>query len=199
MLHGILHLLSGLADFSASISQTSQQPNPLRPTELDRFDYKVSQSTTISGASPANRAVQQDQQANLSAAYHTSLNPQMALVDALATQNYRYHEISDQSSTSTRLRYDKNSLVEASVSQQASRNERVRSYADGVLQSDVSTPASVSESRNLLGLLTDLFERERISQRDRGVSILEAQLQSQRSQWQLQSDPALIRPQDPQQ
>ncbi|QVM98724.1 hypothetical protein JYG36_11375 [Pseudomonas sp. SORT22] len=192
-------LLSGLADFSASISQTSQQPNPLRPTELDRFDYKVSQSTTISGASPANRAVQQDQQANLSAAYHTSLNPQMALVDALATQNYRYHEISDQSSTSTRLRYDKNSLVEASVSQQASRNERVRSYADGVLQSDVSTPASVSESRNLLGLLTDLFERERISQRDRGVSILEAQLQSQRSQWQLQSDPALIRPQDPQQ
>ncbi|MGF6595044.1 hypothetical protein [Pseudomonas sp. 2835] len=192
-------LLSGLADFSASISQTSQQPNPLRPTELDRFDYQVSQSTRVSGASPANRSVQQDQQASLSAAYHTSLNPQMALVDALATQNYRYHEISDQSSTSTRLRYDKNSLVEASVSQQASRNERVRSYADGVLESDVSTPASVSESRNLLGLLTDLFDRERISQRDRGVSILEAQLQSLRSQWQLQSDPTLIRPQDTQQ
>lgn len=192
-------LLSGLADFSASISQTSQQPNSLRPTELDRFDYKVSQSTTISGASPANRSVQQDQQASLTAAHHTSLNPQMSMLEAMATQNYRYHEISDQSSSSTRLRYDKNSLVEASVSQQASRNERVRSYAEGVLESDVSTPASVSESRNLLGLLTDLFERERISQRDRGVSILEAQLQSQRSQWQLQSDPALIRPRDAQQ
>ncbi|CAK9889834.1 MULTISPECIES: hypothetical protein [Pseudomonas] len=186
-------LLSGLADFSASISQTSQQPNPLRPTELDRFDYQVSQSTKIGGSSPASRSVQQDQQASLSAAYHTSLYPQVELANALLAQNYRYHEISDHSSSSTRLTYDKNRLVEASVTQQASRNERVRSYADGVLQSDLSTPSSASESRNLLGLLTDLFERERISQRDRGVSILEAQLQSLRSQWQLPSDPADIK------
>ncbi|QBF27275.1 hypothetical protein EXN22_16840 [Pseudomonas tructae] len=185
-------LLSGLADFSASISQTSQQSNPLRLTEIDHFDYQVSQSTKVSGASAANRSVQQDQQAQLKAAYHTSLNPQESLANALLSQNYRYHQISDQSSSSTRLSYDKNVLVQASATQQASQNERVRTYANGALVSDLSTPRSVSESRNLLGLLTDLFDRERISLRDRGLSILEAQLQSQRSQWQLQSDPAQI-------
>ncbi|WP_327440404.1 hypothetical protein [Pseudomonas donghuensis] len=185
-------LLSGLADFSASISQSVQQINPMRPTETDHFDYQVSQSTTIRGTVQLGRTVQQDQQARLTAAYHADFNPQVGLGLDPASQNYRYHEINDQSSSSTRLVYDKSRLVEASVTQQASRNERVRTYANGQVENDVNTPTSATESRNLVGLLNDLFERERIAQRERGVSILEAQLQSLRSQWQLQAEPTDI-------
>ncbi|MNN95051.1 hypothetical protein D3C81_2137950 [compost metagenome] len=68
----------------------------------------------------------------------------------------------------------------------------MRTYANGQVENDVNTPTSATESRNLVGLLNDLFERERIAQRERGVSILEAQLQSLRSQWQLQADPTDI-------
>ncbi|PWB35129.1 hypothetical protein DCO48_03850 [Pseudomonas sp. SDI] len=188
-------LLSGLADFSASISQHRQQINPLQPGEVDRFDYKVSQTTTVRGTAQSTRSVQQDQQARLSAAYHASLNPQVALKldHDPQSQNYRYHEINDQASSSTRLAYDKTRLVDASATQQASQNERIRTYVNGELNSDVSTPKSVSESRNLLGLLNDVFQRERISLKERGLSILEAQLQSQRSQWLLKSDPSAIR------
>ena len=187
-------LLSGLADFSASISQTSQQINPLRPGETDHFSYQVSQSTTVRGTAQSTRSVQQDQQASLKAAYHTSLNPQVALVldRDPKSQNYRYHEINDQASSSTRMAYAKNKLVEASATQQASQNERVRTYVNNEVESDVSTPRSVSESRNLLGLLNDAFQQERNSIRDRGVSILEEQLASQRSGWLLKADPAQI-------
>lgn len=184
-------LLSGLADFSASISQTTQRINPLQPGETDRFDYKVSQSTTTRGAAHSSRSVQQDQQASLTAAYHS--NVKLPLDNDPESQNYRYHEVSDQSSSSTRLVYDKNRLVEASATQQASQNERVRTYVKGDLTDDVSTPKSASASHNLLDLLDDAFQRERTSLKQRGVSILEEQLQSQRGKWLLQSDPAGIR------
>lgn len=189
-------LLSGLADFSASISQEVKQVNPMRLSETDYFDYKVSQSTTVRGTAEAARSVQQDQQASLKAAYHASLNPEVALALGTdnASQNYRYHEINDQSSSSTRLAYDKKDrLIEATATQQASQNERVRTFINGAVEADVGTPTSTSESRNLLGLLNDAFTQERASLRDRGVSILEAQLASKRSDWGLESDTSKIR------
>lgn len=189
-------LLSGLADFSASISQEVKQVNPMRLSETDYFDYKVSQSTTVRGTAEAARSVQQDQQASLKAAYHASLNPEVALALGTdnASQNYRYHEINDQSSSSTRLAYDKKDrLIEATATQQASQNERVRTFINGAVEADVSTPTSTSESRNLLGLINDAFIQERKSLRDSGVSILEAQLASKRSEWGLQSNTSEIR------
>lgn len=189
-------LLSGLADFTASIGKTAQSVNPLLPAETDRFNYEVSQATTVNGTALSTRSVQQDQQSRLSAAWHQGVNPQVPLIlgTDFKSQNYSYHEVDDRASASTRLGYNKdNKLVEASASQQASQNERVRTYVDGVLSDDVSTPRSAAQSRNLLGMLEDVLQRERISLRDRGVSLLEAQLTDKRSDWLLQADPAGIR------
>lgn len=189
-------LLSGLADFTAKVGKAEQAVNPLLPAETDRFDYEVSQSTKVNGTALSTRSVQQDQQSHLSAAWHEGLNPlvPLALGTDFKSQNYRYHEIDDRASSSTRLAYNKdNKLVEASASQQASQSERVRTYVDGVLSDDVSTPRSTAQSRNLLGLIDGAFQRERTSVRERGVSILESELASKRSEWLLQADPSEIR------
>lgn len=189
-------LLSGLADFTAKVGKAEQAVNPLLPGETDRFDYEVSQSTKVNGTAQSTRSVQQDQQSHLSAAWHEGLNPlvPLALGTDFKSQNYRYHEIDDRASSSTRLAWNKdNKLVEASASQQASQNERVRTYVDGVLSDDVNTPRSTSQGRNLLGLIEDAFARERTSLRERGVSNLETELASKRASWLLQSDPSEIR------
>ncbi|OLS60876.1 hypothetical protein PSEMO_42790 [Pseudomonas putida] len=189
-------LLSGLADFKASIGQTAKSVNPLLPTETDRFDYSVSQSTTAQGKALSSRSIQQDQQSKLSAAWHVGANPQvpLALGTDYKSQNYRYHEVTDEAKSSTRLGFNKdNRLVEASATQQASQNERVRSYVDGVLTSETNTPKSTSQTRNLLGLLTDVLQRERVSMRDKGVSVLESQLADKRNQWWLQGETNAIR------
>lgn len=187
-------LLSGLADFTASISQTSVQSNPMRAEESDRFDYRVSQATTVKGAGGLKRSVQQDQQAQLQAAYHQGLNPLVGLQlgNDRASQNYRYHEITDQSSSQTRLTFDRGALVEASASQQASQQERVRTYVDGELKEDVTTPASTSRSTNLLSQVNDVLRQERMTRQHNGVSILDDALQALRNEWQLNATPTAI-------
>ncbi len=189
-------LLSGLADFSASIGQTAKSVNPLLPGETDRFDYRVSQSTSAQGKALSSRSVQQEQQSRLNAAWHVGANPQVGLnlTDDKKSQNYSYHEVTDEARSTTRLGYNKdNQLVEASATQQASQNERVRSYVDGVLDKETNTPQSVSQTRNLLGTLNDALQRERISLRDKGVSVLESQLENKRDEWWLQGNAAAIR------
>lgn len=187
-------LLSGLADFNASISQPPQRSNPMRLDESDRFEYQASQSTTIKNAGGLNRSVQQEQQAGLKAAYHVGLNPltNMQLGLDKESQNYRYHEIDDQSSSSTRLAYENNRLVQASATQQASQSERVRTYVNADLVEDVTTPTSATQAHDLLNLLTDAFRDERLARQDNGASILDETLKTLRSRWQLQSNPADI-------
>jgi len=186
-------LLSGLADFDASISQTEQTINPRRPEEVDHFDYVASQSTTRKGSS-ANLSVQQDQQASLKAAWHESLNPQVDLVltRESESQNYRYHEVKDQSRSTTRLGYSDNSLVEASATQEASQQERVRTYQKAELKSDETQRASAAQSRDLLSMLDALLEQDRAARRIGAASKLEAQLDGLRNLWLLQSTPGQI-------
>ncbi|MGE7989643.1 hypothetical protein ACQKPE_01040 [Pseudomonas sp. NPDC089554] len=188
-------LLSGLYDFNASISQTSSQPNPMRPDEIDRFDYKVSQSTKIWANDTLNRSVQQDSQSSLKAAYHTGLNPlvDLNLSRDRKSQNYSFHEINDQASSSTRLAYKKGSLAEASATQQASQSTRVRTYVDGELKTDLNTPTSVVRSRNLRSLLDNVFQQENAAQRENRGSIIDAALKNQRSLWLLQGETSKIR------
>jgi hypothetical protein len=186
-------LLSGLADFDASITQNVQKPNPLRPEEADHFDYKVSQSTSLKG-NTANLAVQQDQQASLKAAWHKGLNP---LVDLMLSrdsksQNYRYHEVEDVSRSTTRLAFANNTLVEASTSQEASQQERVRTYRDGVLQKDDTNRASADQSRDLLNMLEKLLDQDKAARRTGAASTLEGQLEGLRKLWLLQSVPGQI-------
>jgi len=186
-------LLSGLADFDASISQAEQKINPMRPEEVDHFDYKVSQSTLRKG-NAANLTVQQDQQANLKAAWHQGLNPLVDLVLSRDTesQNYRYREVDDQSRSTTRLGFSNNSLVEASATQQASQQERVRTYQKGTLQSDETNRASADQSRDLLNMLDKLLDQDRAARRAGAASTLEDQLAGLRHLWLLQSVPGQI-------
>ncbi|MDV9032570.1 hypothetical protein Q7C30_010725 [Pseudomonas sp. RAC1] len=187
-------LLSGLADFSASISETAQRNNPMRQDETDSFTFSASQQTDIQRQGLQDYSVQQRQQSKLDASFHQGANPLMALSlgSDRESQNYSYHVIDDQASSTTRLGFDKGKLVEASATQQASQKERILTYVNGDLKSDVTTPKAVTQSRNLQSLLKDAFEQERIAQRDRGDSVLEGLLQGQRSQWWLQTDPAKI-------
>ncbi|WP_264309580.1 hypothetical protein [Pseudomonas putida] len=187
-------LLSGLADFKASISESVDRINPMRQDEVDSFTFNTSQTTTIKGSALRDLSVEQTQTSKLNASFHRSLNPmtELALSNDRKSQNYTYHLIEDQASSTTRLAYDEGRLVEASATQQASQKERILSYMNGDLKSDLTTPKSVTQSRNVLNLLEEAFKRDRTSQQKLGVSLLDDLLQSQRSRWGLQADPSKI-------
>lgn len=187
-------LLSGLADFNATVSEPPTRSNPMRQDEVDSFTFRTSQSTTIKGTSLRDLSVEQTQMSKLNASFHRSLNPmtELMLSNDRKSQNYSYHVIDDQAQSTTRLAYDEGLLVEASATQQANQKERILSYVNGDLQSDVTTPESVTQSRNMLNLLNDVFERERTSLRDRSVSLLEDLLKPERSKWLLQADASKI-------
>ncbi|GHS84203.1 hypothetical protein PAGU2196_50370 [Pseudomonas sp. PAGU 2196] len=187
-------LLSGLADFKASISESVNRINPMRQDEVDSFTFNTSQTTTIKGSALRDLSVEQTQTSKLNASFHRSLNPmtELALSNDRKSQNYTYHLIEDQASSITRLAYDEGRLVEASASQQASQKERILSYMNGDLKSDLTTPKSVTQSRNVLNLLEEAFRQDRTSQQKLGVSLLDDLLQSQRSRWGLQADPSKI-------
>jgi len=186
-------LLSGLADFNASISLPTKRPNPLKPEEADGFSYQVSQSTKVN--TEPNLRVEQQQQANLRASWHEGLNPR---VDLLLTrdsesQNYRYHEVNDQSNSTTRLGFRKGVMTDASVSQQATQKERVRTYQKGIELSDVDNNTSSSKDRDLLGMLDTLLRQDREAQRIGLQSTLERQMADQSRLWLLQSTPTQIK------
>lgn len=186
-------LLSGLADFTASLKQAEQKINPMRSEEVDHFDYNASQATMLKGGT-TNLSVQQDQQADLKAAWHAGLNPlvQLNLTRDSKSQNYRYHEVNDQSSSTTRLEFARDKLVHASATQQASQQERVRTYQEGVMKDDVTHKASSTKTRDLLAMLDTLLTQDRAARRVGAASVLEDQLASQRHLWLLQSVPGQI-------
>lgn len=186
-------LLSGLADFTASVTQPERRSNPMRKDEVDSFDYNVSQTTTLKGGA-ANLSLQQDQRSDLKASWHESLNPWVELRLGLdsESQDYRYHEVHDQASSSTRMAFVNNVMIEATATQQASQQERVRTYQQAELQTDVTTSAANDQSRDLLEILENLLAQDRQARRLGVASSLEQQIQSLRGLWLLQPIPALI-------
>ncbi|MCE0914600.1 hypothetical protein [Pseudomonas sp. NMI760_13] len=186
-------LLSGLADFKASIVQPSSRLNARRLDEEDRFAYQVSQSTSTSGQG-TTIARQQRQEAKLDAAWHSSLSSAAKLTEAdpFDEKNYRYHTLSETASSTTELAFVDNVLKEAKATQEATSTKRVLTYEGGKLESDVSTPESVSRSRNLLNLLDDLFKTDEKARRNGSPYDLDAQLAAHAGLWQLQTDPAKI-------
>ena len=83
---------------------------------------------------------------------------------------------------------------EASANRQASRKERMLTYDRDDLKEVVTTPKAVTQSRNLLKVLKDTLGQSRDAQNGWEASVLEEALQSQRSRWMLQVDPAKIAP-----
>ena len=147
--------LTGLADFSASVTQTADAVNPMRPAELDSFAYQAGQSTSITGRNSAERAISQQQHSSLKASYHTPAVPGMPLrLDTTPeSQNYNFHEIDDTASSAIEIGYREGRMVRASLSQSSSQSARVLQYVLGKVVSDTLTPAKYHLQRDLLATL----------------------------------------------
>jgi hypothetical protein len=148
-------LLSGVADFSASMVQAPDASNPMRPEEVDTFSYKVSQNTSVTGGDPRNRTIHQDQQAQLSASFHRALSPGVSLFLTAAkdSQFYEYVRIGDDAKVSADISYKDGARTDASVEQSARQSTRVQRYLSGKLESDTTVPLEgrrVSDVRQLL-------------------------------------------------
>jgi hypothetical protein len=188
-------MLSGLGDFSASVSEKSQEGNPARPGELDTFAYTLSQTTQSKGRDQLNRTLVQDQQAHLSASYHKALyaGQKLDLQRDPKTQNYLYYQINDQSSSKASIGYDKGALVNASVTQSASQSTRVSTYVMGVLQSEKLTPVTESKTRNFLSVLQQALQQDNEAKQGRGTSLLKYTLEGVQEKAMLQSEPGQLR------
>ena len=148
-------MLTGLSDFSASVSQTVKFSNPMRASERDGFHYELSQKTSVSGTSDDDRSLRQQQQSKLSASFHQSLVPgvPLRLTDMVESQNYTYHQIEDTASSDAQMAYKDGKLVKASLQQEASQSTHIMKYVLAKVESDVTTPTSHTLMRDLVAEL----------------------------------------------
>lgn len=157
-------LLTGLADFNASITATRRASNPRRLKEVDSFEYTLNQSTQVSGTSPANRAVTQTQTARLLASFHQSLDgpsAKLKLTSDSATQNYYYKKVEDSSSTQVELAYEKDEPVRALVTQTASQSLQSLKVENNRITENTADPArQQSKQTDLLPLLKELKRQQ---------------------------------------
>ena len=154
--------LTGLSDFSASLTQTPKSSNPLKPREEDTFAYEVSQATRIDGPTRDERTVGQIQKSHLGAQFHTALGKSSPpnFDGTPQTQNYEYHQIDDDAASSVSLNYRHGKLNKAILEQLASQSEQVQTFILGKLKSDKTTPSQQSLVRDLLPALS-LFDRRK--------------------------------------
>jgi hypothetical protein len=148
-------MTTGLADFSASMSQAEVASNPARSTEKDTFAYELSQQTTIAGHTQLDRSISQQQQSHLKAQYHTPVKAGALLALDLSpqSQNYKYVTIDDRASSNTHIAYDDGALAKATLEMAASRSSRVLMYTLGKLKDDQTTPSGKATTQDLLTTL----------------------------------------------
>lgn len=162
-------LLTGLADFDASITATTRATNPRRTQELDTFHYTLNQSTHITGSSSRNRAVSQTQTAQLMASYHQSLLVSAAprLDTTSASQNYLYNKVEDRSSTEVDLAYDNGEAVRATLTQAMSRSQHTTRVENNQVTATTTTaPGEQSRHTDLLPLLKQLQRQQEAQDAD---------------------------------
>ena len=155
--------LTGLADFKTALTATPKASNPRRSLELDRFNYTLSQSTTITGSEKSNRGLTQTQDSNLVAAYHRSLSSSKkpVLDSTVASQNYFYNQVDDSARTQVNLGYDKDALVAATLTKSLTQSLRTQKFENNKLVQDQVVPLQKSSVLDLLPLFTQLREREK--------------------------------------
>ena len=148
-------VLTGLADFSASVTQAPKWINPLRSAEKESFSYSVSQDTRIDGPRVDDRTVSQTQQARLTAQYHAPVKKggDLKLDVTPQSQTYEYHQIDDTADSNVELGYKDGRLFKAALRQSASQSERIQIYAMGKLMSDHTVPGQQTLVRDLMASL----------------------------------------------
>lgn len=151
-------LLSGLADYDATLVATSKATNPRRAQEVDHFSYTVAQTTRITGSDASDRGVTQTQTSHLSAAYHRSLLPDLPLKldSSNASQNYTYTQIDAHSVSEASLQYRNHALLAATVKQSMEQSTHTQRYEMGKLVDERTVPNHASRQVDLLPLLTQL-------------------------------------------
>lgn len=153
-------MLSGLADFKASVKQVTTSPNPKNLSEVDSFAYDASQTTQVGGINQFNRSISQQQQSNLKASYHMSLIPDVPLIltSDKQSQNYYYKQIDDTATSKVGISYTKGVLSEAYIEQSAKQSTRTSKYELGVLTEDATTPFNASQKQDILDSLKPLLD-----------------------------------------
>ncbi|HWV62701.1 MAG TPA: hypothetical protein VN019_03685, partial [Oxalicibacterium sp.] len=156
-------MLSGLADFDASISQAIDTPNPKHLDELDTFSYQTSQNTLITDSSRFDRTISQQQQSSLASSYHTSLIPDvpLKLTTDNKSQNYYYTQIDDKADSTTEIEYGKGKLAKALSNQSASQSTHVQKFELGELTEDTTRPYEASQTQDILAILKPLLDTKR--------------------------------------
>lgn len=186
-------MLTGLADFSASVTQTRRSENPLRSDEVDAFSYRVSQQTEVRGSGPLDRTIRQRQEATLDASFHRSLTPDTTLLlDASRySQNYAYERIHDTASSDMTLAYEQGVLAKASLTQSASEWQRTQTYRFGKLEEDSTVPSSRSRTIDVLALVRAAEESDAFGRMDDDAR-RDRVLADMHDQVLLQTDPARL-------
>lgn len=156
-------MLTGLADFDVSITQTPDSPNPKHLDELDTFSYQTSQSTRITDSGQLNRSISQQQQSRLTSSYHTSLIPGLSLelTTDNKSQNYYYTQIDDKADRTTGIEYKKGRLSKAVTNQSASQSTHISRFEMGVMTADTTTPSNAAQTQDILAILKPFLENRR--------------------------------------
>jgi hypothetical protein len=148
-------VLTGLPDFTGSITDTEAFSNKLLPDQADTFAYQVSQSTQIAG-DLSDGSTTQTRQSNMKASYHTALDDgpvQQPLTLSLATQNYKYASVNDASTSTVSLVTKDGKVQNANLKQTNDQSTEISTYVKGVMESDVTTPHNTSDSKDILAML----------------------------------------------
>lgn len=185
-------MLTGLADFTASVADQARAVNPLRAEETDGFSYQASQQTDTSGTG-RSFGIRQSQQSQLTASFHDALSPELSLMlttDPLS-QNYLYTQINDKASSDTNLSFHDGKMVKATLNQTADESRRVMKYVRGQLEQDTTTPHHEAREWNLLAMVEAAQQYDETRQRPDG-SQLQATLSTISNLVLLQSRPSAL-------
>lgn len=171
-------LLSGLADYSASITQESKRVNPRRPEEIDGFSLRVSQSSKVTGRAGSNLAMTQEQRSALDASFHQPLSAHesLMLTSDKSSQNYLYYQVKDSTHSRTDLAYERGGLASASVTQSRNLSMQVSKFVGGERVEYTVIPTVDTVKHDLLPMLRaaqlDVQEADSRQPRDQAEAIL---------------------------
>jgi hypothetical protein len=185
-------VLSGLADFTASMTQTAVASNPYRSDEHDAFSYRVSQATVVSGTDANDRHMTQDIQSSLHASFHSALSPDATLNLSLlpSSQNYYFTKIDDSAQSHLDVRYAKGKLVNADLTRSAEQSTTTSKYVMAKLVDQTTSPAKQTQRRDLVAQLSPPDANRPLTVREQAAR--EATLASLHASLGLESDPSAL-------
>jgi hypothetical protein len=148
-------LLSGLADFTASMSGDFTDAAEGRPTtEAGHIEYRAAQSTTISGRDKySGLVVTQTQRASLKSDFVKSRNG--AELDT-STGNYDRYNIRDESSTTTSFAYAKDKVKGALIERLVDQLESYAKLVDFKVVEERQTPRHEATRQDVSARLSPL-------------------------------------------